>query len=77
MANKAQRVFSRELTDGAHVHRLDVERTADHAWQIREQRDDVIVRHVTNADWHRVELAISGFSAEAVQLTQRGWRILH
>jgi hypothetical protein len=32
---------------------------------------------VTYPDWHRVELAIRGFSAEASQLTQKGWRIFH
>jgi hypothetical protein len=35
------------------------------------------VKQVTYPDWHRVELAIRGFSAEASQLTQKGWRIFH
>ena len=44
---------------------------------IREQRDAEVVRQVVYGDWHRVELAIRGFSAEAWQLKQRGWRIFH
>jgi len=35
------------------------------------------VRQVTYGDWHRVELAIRGFSVEAWQLKQQGWRIVH
>jgi hypothetical protein len=72
-----QRVFSRGLTDGSHVRRFDVERSPNEGWRVREERDTKIVRQVTYGDWHRVELAIRGFSAEAVQLTQEGWRILH
>jgi hypothetical protein len=77
MNNGTRRVFSRGLTDGSHIHRLDIERAPNEGWKIREQRDSEIVRQVTYSDWHRVELAIRGFSAEAAQLTQRGWRISH
>ena len=68
------RVFSRGLTDGAHIRRFDVERAPAEGWRVREERDDV-VRQVTYVDWHRVELAIRGFTVEAAQLTQKGWRI--
>lgn len=74
---EARIVFSRGLTDGSHIRRLDIERTPNVGWQIREERDTEVVRQVTYGDWHRVELAIRGFSAEAVQLTQKGWRIFH
>jgi hypothetical protein len=73
----AQLVFSRGLTDGAHVRRFDVERWPSEGWRIREERDAEVVRQVTCEDWHRVELAIRGFAAEAVQLTRRGWRNLN
>jgi hypothetical protein len=77
MNNTLQKVFSRGLTDGSHVRRLDVERAPNEGWRIREQRDAEIVRQLTYEDWHRVELVIRGFSAEAAQLTQRGWHIFH
>lgn len=67
-------VFSRGLTDGPHVRRFEVTRTAAPAWQVREERDAEVVRQVTYEDWHRVELAIRGFSVEAALLTRRGWR---
>src|SRR6186997_3664865 len=69
-------VFSRGLTDGSHVRRFNVERAPAEGWHVREERD-AEVKQVTYADWHRVELAIRGFSAEASQLTQKGWRIFH
>jgi hypothetical protein len=76
--NKAPvRVFARELTDGSHTRRFEVDRAPEEGWRIREQHDAQIVRQVTYGDWHRVELAIRGFTAEAAQLTQRGWRIYH
>lgn len=78
MKNSAtvQRVFSRRLTDGSHVRRFDVERAPEHGWRIREERDAEVVRQVTIGDWHRVELAIRGFSVEASELTKKGWRVL-
>ena len=57
--------------------RFDVERAPNEGWRIREQRDTEVVRQVVYGDWHRVELAIRGFSAEAWQLKQQGWRIVH
>ena len=78
MANSTiHRVFSSRLTDGAHVRGFDVERAPAEGWRIREERDSEVVRQVTYGDWHRVELAIRGFAAEAVQLTKRGWRQMH
>jgi hypothetical protein len=77
MKNLPRRVFSRGLTDGSHTRRLEIERAPDEGWRIREERDSEVVRQVTYGDWHRVELAIRGFSAEAAQLTQRGWRSFH
>jgi hypothetical protein len=72
-----QRIFSRGLTDGSHTRRLDIERSPNHGWLIREERDTHVVRQVTYEDWHRVELVIRGFSAEASELTKKGWRVFN
>lgn len=78
MANTISRqVFSSRLTDGSHVRGFDVERSPAEGWRIREERDAEVVRQVTIGDWHRVELAIRGFAAEAAQLTRRGWRKMY
>jgi len=72
MHSTSRVVFSRNLTDGSHVRRFDVEKAPKEGWQIRDERDDD-VRQVTRHDWHRVELAIMGFTAEAAELKERGW----
>jgi hypothetical protein len=72
MHSRSRVVFSRNLTDGSHVRRFDVEKAPIDGWRIREERDDDI-RQVTHHDWHRVERAIMGFTAEAAQLTEAGW----
>jgi hypothetical protein len=77
MADLPRRVFSRGLTDGSHVRVFNVEQTQAEGWQIQEERDATVVRQVNYGDWHRVELAIHGFSVEAAQLTRRGWRNLN
>ena len=77
MSNLPRRVYSRGLTDGSHIRRLEIERAPNEGWRVREERDSEIVRQVTYGDWHRVELAIHGSSAKAAQLTQCGWRIFH
>jgi len=77
MKNIVQRVYSRGLTDGSHTRQFVVERAPNEGWRVRDQRDAEVIRQVTYEDWHRVELAIRGFTAEAAQLTQRGWRIFH
>jgi hypothetical protein len=59
------------------VRVFNVEQTQAEGWQIQEERDATVVRQVNYGDWHRVELAIHGFSVEAAQLTRRGWRNLN
>ena len=66
-------VFSRHLTDGARVRRFDVDKAPGEGWRIRDERDPDGIRQITYEDWHRVELAIQGFAAEAAQLTREGW----
>jgi hypothetical protein len=69
----ARLVFSLDLTDGAHWRRFAVERAPQLGWQIREEADTEVIRQATCDDWHRVELAIRGFTAKAAALTRLGW----
>ena len=68
--NTHDQVFARELADGSHSRRLEINRRASEGWGIREQRDGVVVREATYENWHRVELEMSRFSAEAAQLME-------
>jgi hypothetical protein len=77
MDKPAQLIFSRGLTDGSHTCRLEIDRAPNEGWRVRQEYDSQIVRQVTYGDWHRVELAMRGFAAQAAELVQRGWRIHH
>ena len=74
MGSNSRHVFSRDLTDGSHHRRFAVERASDLGWSVREESDTEVIRQITYDDWHRVELAIRGFTVEAAELTRRGWR---
>jgi hypothetical protein len=54
-----QRIFmlTREFAHAGHVTRVTITRSAV-GWDLREERDDRIVRRMNYTDWHRVERAI-------------------
>ena len=46
----------------------------DSGWEVREERDNTLVKRQHLSDWHRVERARHSFSVELETLRQRGWR---
>jgi hypothetical protein len=56
-------MLTREYTSAGHVNRITLTR-GDSGWEIREERDDTVVRRATYRDWHRVERAIQVFEAK-------------
>ena len=73
MGSQPRRVFARDLTDGFHHRHFAVERASEVGWQVLEESETEVIRQITYDDWHRVELAIRGFSLEAAELKRRGW----
>jgi hypothetical protein len=73
MRSTLKPVFSLNLTDGSHHRHFAVERAPNLGWRIRDESDTEVVRDATFDDWHRVELAIRGFTAEAAMLVRHGW----
>ena len=67
-------VFARELTDGTRTLGFEVNQFGGEGWCVRERRDGAVVRQAVYDDWHRVELQVSGFVAEAARLANLGWR---
>jgi len=47
----------KQQTHEGHKPQIVVVRT-DHGWEVREQRDETIVRVIRHADWHRVERSV-------------------
>jgi hypothetical protein len=53
-------MLTREYAHAGHVDRFTV--TRSHVgWDVREERDNHIVRQVNYQDWHRVERAMQAF----------------
>ena len=57
------RMLTREFTQAGHTTRVTVERDQV-GWQLREERDNTVVRHQHYSDWHRVERAMRSFELE-------------
>ena len=53
-------MLTREFASAGHVDRVIVTRS-DAGWDVREERDNHLVRKMNYQDWHRVERAIQAF----------------
>jgi hypothetical protein len=53
-------MFTREFVTDGRTNRITVKRDP-RGWEVREERDNAVVRHMYYADWHRVERAIETF----------------
>lgn len=42
-------------------------------WNVREERDSIVVHEAHHHDWHRVERAVQVFEYAAVVLNEREW----
>jgi hypothetical protein len=57
-------MLKREYTQDGHVARLSVSKNTNAGWEIREERDDRVVRRAQLTDWHRVERALQVFELQ-------------
>jgi hypothetical protein len=62
-------MLTREYTHAGHVNRVTITR-ASAGWDVREERDDTVVRQVNYTDWHRVERAIQVFELSRQRAVQ-------
>jgi hypothetical protein len=53
-------MLTREFANAGHVDRFTVTR-GDAGWDVREERDNLVVRKINYQDWHRVERAMQAF----------------
>ena len=42
-------------------------------WEVRDENNNHVLKHVIYRDWHRVERAIARFEQEEALLTAAGW----
>jgi hypothetical protein len=53
----AHTMMTREFTTAGHTDRVTITRSNE-GWDVREERDDQVVRTARYTDWHRVERAM-------------------
>jgi hypothetical protein len=53
-------MLSREFVHDGHTKRVTITRSVN-GWDLREERDNRVVRKVNYTDWHRVERALQVF----------------
>jgi hypothetical protein len=67
-------MFSKELHHAGHTKRFSIRENERDGWDVREEQDNQVLKHVRYTDWHRVERALTVFTLEIGQLEDRGWR---
>ncbi len=68
-------MFARHLTHDGHSRRFSIAPAADRGWEVRDEHDSQVLRHVCYDDWHRVERARMEFLFQTAQLERSGWRL--
>jgi len=53
-------MVTRERRHDGHLERFTVSR-CEQGWEVREQRDERVIREARYSDWHRVERAVQIF----------------
>ena len=65
-------MFSKELHYQEHTRRYSIAATQA-GWEVREERDNEVVKQAQYQDWHRVERALRTFTIELDDLRRQGW----
>ena len=62
-------MLTREYRLEGHVNRFTITKGRV-GWDVREERDDTVVKRVNYSDWHRVERAIQVFERSRPEATE-------
>lgn len=68
--------FDKSLRHLEQTRRYSIAAT-DSGWEVREERDNEVVRKVRYQDWHRVERARRSIAHELEELRNKGWLTSH
>jgi hypothetical protein len=66
-------MFTKELHQQGHTRKFSVSERRRDGWEVRDEQDDHLLKHVVYTDWHRVERAMSVFNLQIDELESRGW----
>jgi hypothetical protein len=66
-------MFAKELRRGDHTRKFSIRDAGTSGWEVRDEQDDRVLKHVHYSDWHRVERALNMFSLQIDDLESNGW----
>lgn len=66
-------MFAKELRRGGHTRKFSIRDAGASGWEVRDQQDDRVLKHVHYSDWHRVERALNMFALQIDDLESKGW----
>ena len=66
-------MYARTLRKAHDIRRFTIHQAGPTGWEIRDEQNDAVLRHVRYTDWHRVERAQRAFQCEAATLHAAGW----
>ncbi|MBM3773367.1 MAG: hypothetical protein FJW27_19170 [Acidimicrobiia bacterium] len=68
-------MFDKRLSHAEHVRHYTITPGEECGWEVRLEEDNMLRRHDSYQDWHRVERALALFQREVDELTSRGWTL--
>ena len=66
-------MYTRLFQKAAHTRKFSISSAGEAGWEVRDERDNHVIRWVRYHDWHRVERAKMSFALEAAVLEESGW----
>ena len=67
-------MFAKELRRAGHTRKFSIRDAGPSGWEVRDEQDNHVLKHVHYTDWHRVERAVLMMSLEVSALEGNGWR---
>ena len=69
----ANAMFVKELYRAGHTRKFSIRDMGAGAWEVRDEQDNRVLKHVRVTDWHRVERALNMFNLQIDELEDAGW----
>jgi hypothetical protein len=66
-------MFTKELTHAGHRRRFSISSRGEAGWEVRDVKDEQVLKQVCYTDWHRVERAQQMFNILIDELENDGW----
>jgi hypothetical protein len=66
--------FDQSLRNAEHTLRYSIALTG-RGWEVREERDQRVIRRTEYRDWHRVERARRQWARDLADLRNAGWEL--